>query len=147
MTAAGYQWSRPPDPRRPGLRALVDLLHLFRLDAGLPRGELSRRAGVSVNAIEAAENGYSRPRQSTLARIVEGLGGCPAPFLSLQWCGPCARSVLAVTLTTRWPPEYVDDGHAVRFPGPPAVTTIALRNATAIRPLLDVARIVAEVGP
>ncbi len=139
MTAAGYQWSRPPDPRRPGLRTVVDLLHLHRLAAGWSRAKVARVALLSVETVSAMERHATRaPRLSTLASVAAALDAATVDELvRLERCPACAHAALGSFLLARWSVSRSDDGRGVHLAAPDPVVEIARRHADALWPLID----------
>ena len=58
-----------------GSATFGELLHTYRLKAGLTQQELARRAGLSVRAVRTIERGeIGQPRQESVRRLAAGLG-------------------------------------------------------------------------
>jgi transcriptional regulator with XRE-family HTH domain len=65
-------------------------LRAYRLAAGLTRAELARRAELWGGALQAYEEGQSRPSSASLQRLAQALGVAPA---ALEPGGPVPASV------------------------------------------------------
>jgi len=70
---------------RRNLRFSADALRAARLRAGLSRGEVAARVGVSEATVKGWENGERAPKASSHARLAKALG---VAFEALERPGP-----------------------------------------------------------